>query len=89
MTHSTNDQLMAMAAVRYCLPRSSYIVGACCEWVRENWKAMTRETRNVILRDVHEALERGEVGHHMDRREWDRLEGWMRVQPEIPPLPPE
>ena len=38
MTGSLNDQLMAMAAVRYCLGRSSYIVGACVEWVRENWE---------------------------------------------------
>ena len=81
MTHSTNDGLMAIAAVRYCLPRSSYITEACCEWVRENWQAMTCNTRDVILRDVREALERGEVGHAMDAREWERLVAWIEAQP--------
>ena len=34
ITADTNDQLMAMAAHRYCLGRRSYIVGACIEWIQ-------------------------------------------------------
>lgn len=75
--------LMAMAAVRYCIGRRSYIVGDCVDWLITNWQAFEPNCRNVILRDLREAMqrdnearERGDeyrpLGMDMDRREWDR-----------------
>jgi hypothetical protein len=70
LTHSTNDQLMAIAMHRYCLGRSSYIVGAGIESLDAVWDQLTPETQAVILRDTREALERGEAGMDIDMRGW-------------------
>lgn len=47
-----NDQLMVMAAHRYCLGRASYIPGACMEWIFATWGQFSPNTQNVMLRDT-------------------------------------
>ena len=77
------SDLMALAAVRYCLGRSSYIVGDCVDWLHHQWGDMSPSIRATIARDVDEefarddqARERGEnykpLGMDMDRRQWER-----------------
>jgi hypothetical protein len=72
---------MALAAVRYCLGRQSYIVGDCCEWLPTVWQALQPGMRKTIARDIEEAItkddearERGDkylpLGMDFDRREW-------------------
>jgi len=56
VTPSTDDQLMCTAAMRYCLGRSSYIVGACLDWLKATWDQFSPNTQWVILRDIIEAL---------------------------------
>jgi len=51
-----NDQLMALAAFRYCLGRQSYIVSACPQWLRDTWGQFDRNTRQVVVCDIIEAL---------------------------------
>ena len=76
--------LMAIAAVRYCLGRSSYIVGDCSDWLKDQWDNITPQMQNVIKRDIEEAIkaddedrESGSVykrlGMDMDRREWEKV----------------
>jgi len=65
-----NDQLMAMAAFRYCLGRRSYIVGACLEWLHDTWKQFEPTTKSVMVRDTIEALMDNDAGHLCDSREW-------------------
>lgn len=70
---STNDQLMIMAAHRYCLGRRTYIVGACIDSLHEIWEQLSLRTQEVILRDTTEALahaDRGDAGGAMDIRAW-------------------
>ena len=75
--------LMVTAAVRYCLGRSSYIVGDCVDWLLANWERFEPGCRLVILRDISEAIQRDDearergdqylpLGMDMDRREWER-----------------
>lgn len=59
---STNDQLMCMAAFRYCLGRQSYIVGSCIDWLHDTWNQFEINTKFVILRDTIEALMDGQAG---------------------------
>lgn len=73
ITDSTNDQLMCIAAHRYCLGRASYIVGSCVEWLMAHWGQLTENTRAVIVRDTKEALAAGRAGMDMDVREWGRF----------------
>lgn len=76
--------LMAVAAVRYCLGRMSYIVGDCCEWLPQVWDTLEPNARTVILRDIDEAIKRDDedreagreyrrLGMDMDRAEWIKL----------------
>ena len=77
------DDLMAIAAVRYCMGRSTYIVGDCVDWMIQHWSKWSPNCRAVIARDLNaefrrddEARERGDeykpLGWDCDRREWER-----------------
>lgn len=84
LSQSTNDQLMAMAAHRYCLGRASYIVGACIQWIPATWGQMSEGTRKNMIRDTQEALDKGYAGMEMDRRDWTSCLGWMREHEKDP-----
>lgn len=90
MSYGRGD-LMAVAAVRYCLGRMSYIVGDCADWLVSVWPTLEEGARNCIQRDVEEAFvrddearERGDeykpLGMDCDRAEWERVRklwrGW-------------
>jgi hypothetical protein len=66
-----NDQLMALAAFRYCLGRRSYIVGSCLQWLRDTWEQFEQNTKSVMVRDTIEALMDDRTG-----MEWD-TQGWL------------
>lgn len=77
------DDLMAWAAVRYCLGRSSYIVSDCASWLIQHWDEFTSNTRSEILRDIEEAFRRDAEGFHSlgmdcDRAEWERVRALWR-----------
>lgn len=73
ITDSLNDQLMMMAAHRYCLGRSSYIVGAALDFFDQHWSQLTPHTQGIILRDIKEALDRGMAGMDIDARGWQEF----------------
>ena len=68
-----NDQLMAMAAHRYCLGRMTYIVGACCEWIVDTWPQFEPNTRHVILRDTIVEIMDDNAGMSFDKEEWIKI----------------
>lgn len=73
-----DDQLMASAAHRYCLGRSSYIVGSCLDWIRATWAQMEPNTQFVMLRDTVEALVDGRAGSDLiDAPGWTAVALWM------------
>jgi hypothetical protein len=92
MNNFGRGDLMAVAAVRYCLGRMSYIVDDCCTWLREVWPELGGNTRTVIARDIEaaiarddEARERGDehkpLGMDMDRESWIRVRDlWAPVE---------
>lgn len=76
--------LMALAAVRYCLGRMSYIVGDCHDWLVAQWPQLSESIRKTIARDVEEAIARDDevranggeykpLGMDMDRQQWVSL----------------
>jgi hypothetical protein len=75
-----NGDLMVIAAHRYCLGRSSYIVGSCCEFLRTRWNQIEPNTRATILRDTLDAIDRKETGMDMDDRQWRHLCVWAVPQ---------
>jgi len=77
-TWGLNDQLMAMAAHRYCLGRRSYIVGACIDWIRSNLENFERNTVRVMARDTLEAIIDETAGSKIIDEP-----GWMRLFKEL------
>lgn len=82
--HWGRDDIMALAAVRYCLGRMTYIVSDCADWLPTVWPHLSEDTRHVIQRDVEEEFERDDraraeggtylpLGMDMDRRQWERV----------------
>ena len=78
------DELMVIAAVRYCLGRMSYIVGDCADWLIIVWPELQESTRKTIQRDVEaeftkddyarlERLEHMPLGMDQDRAQWERV----------------
>lgn len=76
--------LMAIAAVRYCIGRMSYIVGDCADWLIAEWPQFEEGARRCIQRDIEEAFtrddearERGDehkpLGMDCDRASWERV----------------
>lgn len=49
-------QLMVIAAVRYCLGRSSYIVSDCVDWLISQWSEFDHSTKAIVQRDIEEAF---------------------------------
>ena len=81
---SGHDHLMVIAAFRYCLGRMTYIVGDCASWLIKIWPYLSKETQNIIKRDLEEAFTRDDedreagrdfkaLGHDCDRAEWSRV----------------
>lgn len=42
------NDLMVIAAFRYCLGRSTYIVGTCVDWLTEHWPNFSVDTQQLI-----------------------------------------
>lgn len=86
------NALMVTAAFRYCLGRQTYIVGACADWIVENWKRFPEGPRAVIQRDLEEEFKRDDqarahgedykpLGWDCDRRDWERVRAlWMKTE---------
>ena len=72
LTDSTNDQLMATAAHRYCLGCASYVVDSCLVWLRDTWGDFSAITRQTMVRDTVDALAMGDVAGYRIRMP----EGW-------------
>ena len=47
MTYGRDD-LMAIAAVRYCLGSRNYIVSDCVDWLRWVWPTLRESARQCI-----------------------------------------
>lgn len=67
------NDLMATAAVRYCLGRRTYIVNVCADWVVRNWENFQSQTKTAIRADVEELLAGNRAGDDCDRADWERV----------------
>lgn len=75
---------MAVAAVRYCLGRRTYIASDCQVWLCAIWDELPEKAQTIIQRDVEEAFKRDDedrangndyraLGHDCDRRSWEQV----------------
>jgi len=71
-----DNQLMVIAAFRYCLGRQSYIVSTCQGWLKRTWPRLDSTTRGIIVRDTVTALLREEAGGECDTAGWKAFAEW-------------
>lgn len=72
----TNEENMALCAIRYCMGRMSYIVSDGIAWARR-YGAQSKHLRGIVIRDIEEAIVQMErcpdipmLGDKIDEREW-------------------
>lgn len=72
----TNEESMALCAIRYCMGRRSYIVSDGVAWARR-YGSQSKQLRDIIIRDIEEAIAQMErcpdwktLGDPMDERDW-------------------
>jgi len=74
-TPPTDQDSMAVCAIRYAIGRRSYIVADAARWARE-YGAKSAWVRSVVIRDLQEAIDKedrgftGALGDEMDARVW-------------------
>lgn len=80
------NDLMVVAAFRYCLGRRTYIVGVCADWLIAQWPNFSDSTKDLIQRELEEAFKRDAtneykpLGDDCDHAEWERVRGlWKPV----------
>jgi hypothetical protein len=85
------NDLMVVAAFRYCCGRQTYIVSVCANWLIEVWPMLSDHMRAVIKRDLEEEFVRDDqarasnesykpLGWDCDRKEWERVRKLWEVK---------
>lgn len=74
----TTEELVLICAVRYALGRQSYMVGVVADYVNSVKEKLSMNCRNIIVRDITEAIEfyheHGTTcGMECDERTWQNL----------------
>lgn len=80
------DPFLLICALRYALPRHTYVTGAIADEVKKWWPHLHQSPRSVIRRDVVEHLaDTPPTGNRMqdlDRDVWVELLQWIDAQAE-------
>ena len=83
------QQMMVVAAFRYCCGRRTYIVQECADWLIANWSDFSDNTKAAIKRDLDSEFrlddearrtnsEHKPLGYDCDRQQWDRVRSlWL------------
>jgi hypothetical protein len=86
-----DPHLLLISSQRYCIGRTSYIVGWWCESLIRAWPSVPENTKEILKRDLREAIEDDDraradgetylpLGHKCDRKAWEAL--WQRMRQE-------
>jgi hypothetical protein len=82
MTGITVDPMIVVAAFRYALGRSTYVVTDVTDCIQRNASTLPRPDRALMVREIREAISGGRAGMSMDVAAWERtLERLDKEQP--------
>ena len=68
-----DDRLILVCAFRYALGRQTYVVDYVASCLQKHWHELSKGDRSLIIREIGEAIERGQAGHDCDVRQWRAL----------------
>jgi hypothetical protein len=68
-----NLNTLMMCALRYAIGRKTYITEDVSDIIIANRQELTVSSREVMIRDIHHAIETNNYGHQMDKEAWERL----------------
>lgn len=67
----SQEEQMYISAVRYALGRMSYIVGDTVKFMKS--KELSKQCKELMVRDIDEAINAGAYGMGIDLQEWVSL----------------
>ena len=94
------QDLMVIAAFRYCLGRSTYITGTCADWLVDKWPELPPRSKALIRTELDRAFVRDDedratgasfkaLGWDCDRAAWEKVRAlWAGEQPPAQPCEP-
>lgn len=78
MPDATNDHdFVVMSAVRYAMPRMTYVPESVIRYVRNHWDDLTDDAQRCILKDVEDSLQSNGCGDYVYHKQWSELYKWM------------
>ena len=87
------QDLMVLAAFRYCLGRSTYITGTCADWLVDKWPELPPRSKALIRTELDRAFVQDNedrasgtsfkaLGWDCDRADWEKVRAlWAGEQP--------
>lgn len=77
-------QILFLAAFRYALRRTTYVVPTVAGMIRENIDYLTGDIINLMIREIEDEDDRGGLGMDVDREIWLRLQSELELKVSIP-----
>lgn len=71
------EEHIYISAIRYALGRMTYIVSDTVEFMLN--VVFTEQAKEVILRDIYDALQSGNYGMLQDKAEWEKLKNYLEL----------
>lgn len=94
------QDLMVLAAFRYCLGRMTYIAGVCADWLVDKWPELPPRSKALIRTELDRAFVQDDedratgasfkaLGWDCDRAAWEKVRAlWAGEQPPAQPCEP-
>ena len=90
------EDLMVIAAFRYCLGRMTYISGVCADWLVDKWPELPPRSKALIRTELDRAFVQDdadrasgtsfkELGWDCDRQAWEKVRALWSDAPPAPP----
>lgn len=68
-----SEDHMVFYAFRYCLGRQTYAVSHCAEYLVLHWDRVSANSKDLIVKEINEAIESGRAGAACD------IDSWLQV----------
>ena len=69
----TDHGMFIIAAFRYTLGRQTYAVGCITKVLIDLVPELKRSDKNLIFKEIHEAIDAGRAGMDFDVKEWEKV----------------